>query len=408
MKTWLTDYLEYTKDQESPTIFHFWAGLSVIAGVVGRDVWLDRREKGVTIYRIFPGQLMVTLVAGSGFARKSTAVGLAEQLMKTSKVNIIPNKLSTEGFLKYLQNIPAPSTGTRISTGFGNAVATIVEDELSVLLSRRTYSEDIIDLLMKLYDAKDQFRYYLANKPEVELSNVCITMLSATTPVSLGEAIPARAHSAGFLSRVVFVYSGRSDKVNPLTDVDDEDIDHEALRTQQALYASLLDRLHLFRGLRGRFVFTPDGRKWFDAWYKQYVHREDTQGEGWPSRRHDHLLRVAMLLRISAYGHQPGNALVLDEDVLVAADNALKPIEAVVHKALACIGQATTAKNQDLILEFFRRQGGRATLAAVFAHVGRRFNDKRELVGVIDLLVQGGELIYEGTTGQDQWFRLGV
>lgn len=375
---------------------------------MGRNSWLDRREYGTTYYQIFPGQLMVVLVAGSGFARKSTAVKLAKKLMEKLYVRIIPNKLSTEGFLKFLQTVPSPSPIGRIATGAGDGVATIVEDELSVLLSRRTYSEDMIDILTTFYDAPDPFKYFLANKPETTIPKSCITMLGATTPVSLGECIPPRAHSHGFLGRIIFVYSSRTGKSHSLSDVDDEDLNLDEIHEREALHASLLDRLRQIRGITGRITYTHEGRKWFDQWYDKYKTEAEGQGEGWPSRRHDHLSRVAIVLSAAA---NPNGPIVLDVPYFEVADSYLKIVEANFHKAFACIGQAQNARNMEKILELFRRNGGEMTTAGLKAQMSRYFKDYRELINTIDLLREAGEIVLVGAKpGQktaDEWWRLG-
>ena len=93
---WLEKYLEYTEDQESPSIFHLWVGLSLISAVLGRRVWIDRGY-----YFLFPN-LYVVLVAGSARARKSTALGIGVGLLKKAgvDVNIISQKITPEAFIK--------------------------------------------------------------------------------------------------------------------------------------------------------------------------------------------------------------------------------------------------------------------------------------------------------------------
>ncbi len=40
---WLEGYYHYTKHSEAPDLFHFWTGVSVVAGALRRQVWIDQR-----------------------------------------------------------------------------------------------------------------------------------------------------------------------------------------------------------------------------------------------------------------------------------------------------------------------------------------------------------------------------
>ena len=116
---WLEDYLKYTAPQESPEIFHFWSGVAVIAGVLNRRVFLPRiAANGVLYYTNFPGQLSPILIAGSGKAKKSTAINIAKGFMKTSGVKLFDGKITPEQLLVKLSTLKTTShlNGNRIRT----------------------------------------------------------------------------------------------------------------------------------------------------------------------------------------------------------------------------------------------------------------------------------------------------
>ena len=73
---WLNAYLEYTKESESPDNYHIWAGLSAIASVVRRNIWLDQG-----LYVLFPN-MYVLFVGPPARTAKSTAMWLARQLVR--------------------------------------------------------------------------------------------------------------------------------------------------------------------------------------------------------------------------------------------------------------------------------------------------------------------------------------
>src|SRR5260221_451532 len=146
MKSWIDDYLDYTSSQESPPLFHKWCAASIIASVLNRRVWLDRRDpRGIVYFTSYPGQLSVCLVAGAGRCKKSTAVGIAKQFDKAAGVPIFDGKITPERLLNKLGG--APGSGTL-------PILTIIASELSAFLSKSSYNNGLIDILIKLLDAK--------------------------------------------------------------------------------------------------------------------------------------------------------------------------------------------------------------------------------------------------------------
>lgn len=386
---WLDDYLRYTEEQESPTEFHFWIGMSLIAAVLGRRVWLDRRSHGVSRYRIYPGQLMVVLVGPSGTQKTTAAeIGIDAFLRKIPTVNIIADKITPEKLLKRLGSMNPQLVGTQGTSGRiipGDAVAFLYADELSVLLSKQTYSDTMVDILTKLYNAPNHFEYDTMSGNLVALHNVCLTVVSTTTPIGLGESVTNKAHSTGYMARVIHVYSDKSQKVNPLLDIDDTEVDQPAALRMKEMGASLHKRLTEIAALRGPCVYTKDGREWYRDWYAKWRKSVESSGEGWPSRRHDHLLRVAILLRVATFGD-----LVLDAHCMEAAHLALCNIEDTQYKAFQYIGQSQIAKLQDKIVVTIQQNGGRIQSKPLYSRVRRFFNNIDDLKMALATLKESG------------------
>ena len=78
---WLQGYLEYTKASESPTPFHFWTGVSTIAGALRRRVWIDQR------YFQWTPNFYIVLVGPAGVAAKSTSLRSGMKLLEKLKVS---------------------------------------------------------------------------------------------------------------------------------------------------------------------------------------------------------------------------------------------------------------------------------------------------------------------------------
>ncbi|KKL03469.1 hypothetical protein LCGC14_2625850, partial [marine sediment metagenome] len=98
--SWLATYLEYTKNQESPTSFHQWVAMAVISTAIGRHIWLDRGY-----YTIYPN-LFVILVAGSARCKKSSSINIGIQLLRKLKEPpmIFAQKITNEALIQALED----------------------------------------------------------------------------------------------------------------------------------------------------------------------------------------------------------------------------------------------------------------------------------------------------------------
>src|SRR6516165_3921858 len=76
---WLKAYMNYTRDSESPTSFHFWTGVSVLAGALRRRVWIDMKK-----FQWTPN-FYIILVGPPGVAAKSTSISMGMNLLSQIK-----------------------------------------------------------------------------------------------------------------------------------------------------------------------------------------------------------------------------------------------------------------------------------------------------------------------------------
>ena len=364
--TWLGDYLDYTETQESPEVFHLWCGVSLIASTVNRKVWLPRISRdGVERFRLYPGQIGVVLVAGSGKAKKSTAIAdMAEAMLKEAgTATIYDGKITPERLLAKLASQPS-----------GKAILTVIQHELTTFLSKQTYNEHMIDIITKLADCKDD-AYETQEKTHV-LRDVCCTFLFGTTPRNLGEGVPPQAHDTGFMGRFLFVFGDRSGKVEPLSSSSvDEAVATAAVRKR----SSLVQRLREFAKLSGPFAWTSEGKEWFDEWYNEYMNSQESEGEGWAQRKPDHLLRVALVLSISnSSGVGP---LALDVNVQRASLTMIEShVESQFVKSFAYIGRHANAEAQARIIEVFRNRGqAPVSSEEIYARTLKYFGNVRDL-----------------------------
>ena len=144
-KNWLTSYCHFTKEQESPSMFHLWVGLSVIASTLGRRCYIDRGY-----YTLYPN-LYIVLVGGSARAKKTTAINIGYDIYREAFPDacLISQKITPEALIGVLVSTTAEQSG-----------GTIVSDELSVFLGNSNKDATLIQLLTKLYDCGNKLDYH--------------------------------------------------------------------------------------------------------------------------------------------------------------------------------------------------------------------------------------------------------
>ena len=403
MSNWLSNYLDYTQYQESPELFHKWVGIITIAATMGRSVWTDRRAVGVSWYQVYPGQMMMVLVAPSGRGHKGTALRLGKKLMDEVGVFTIKGKGSTEKIINLLSNPPPAINGTIIHPP--HAVGCLYIPELSVMLSKSTYAESMIDFLTDIYDAEHPFPYMTQGGGVITLNYPCVSMAAGATPTSIAMSIPEKAHESGYLGRVIHVWhDGFEREANPLTDLDDSDMTPDQLAGITQLKATLTTRLVEIKKLHGPFIYEPSARRWFNEWYESYRQSDDGQGEGWPTRRPDHLLRVAMVLCAAET-----DQLIHTKARLQTAHGYIQAVEKGFHHAFAAIGQQTkTVKHKERILYLLRTSPShRMSAPAIYSAIHHYFDNLDELRAIMRDLVESQVIKNDGVNNQGvQYFSI--
>lgn len=283
LESFLDLYMQYTSKQESPAMFHLWTGITILSAALGRKCYINRGY-----YKLYPN-IFCILVAGSARCRKSTAINIGVKLLEeipTTKV--ISGKITPEKFIKELADT-SQEVETDGKKEWKTPAALVHSSELSVFLTKQSYGEPLIHVLTDLFDCPDTWTYKTKNRGEEFLRNVFISIIAATTPDGIAKGIPESAMKEGFASRVLFVYQPDTDRRNAFPVLTPEE-----LAQYVQLRKMILERVEI----GGEFTLSPEGIEWFKAWYDYHMNEPipDKRLEGMYGRKHDHLLRVAMVL----------------------------------------------------------------------------------------------------------------
>jgi len=332
----ITSHLEYSAQAESPTSYHLWSAMSVLAAAVRRQVWVD-----MGFFRLYPN-LYIVLV-GPPAARKGTAMEIAMKLISdVSEVNVSADSITREALIR---TIAESETTTATANGgvYVHSSVTIFSKELSVFLG--TGNHDLLSLLTDLFDSGDRWEYKTKNKGIDTIHNLWVNLLAASTPSWLVNSVSGgtgqrsmSAISGGFTSRVIFVVEDGVRHHNA----------HPVLTPQESrLKGYLKSDLELISQTYGEFKMPFTTREFYKSWYETRYDTsiKDPRFEGYAARKHVHLIKIAMLCAISA-----GRT---DKIELTDMQRALKMLDDLEYKmaeAFGAAGRSDMTEDIDLIL----------------------------------------------------------
>lgn len=333
-RDFLSRYLDYTRENEAPEIFHFWSVIALLGHVLNRRVWFPQ----YTAPTLYPGQIMVCLVSPSAVSRKTTAINIAIELVSQlpeDAIRIIEGPHSVKMLYEAL------SRGNDEDGHPLDCPGIIIADELGVFLSKESFQDAMTGTLTQLNTARDGPVVRRMAAGSAYLHNVTLGLLAGTTPTGIAHEIPKAAQKAGFFGRVLWVHATQSDRCNPLT---------EAPANMTPLRDALIADLYRMVALRGPFTWTPEGKALFERWYREYFEKgqtmqSDSMTSGFYGRKAQHVLRVAMVMQVCR-----SNRLQLGPEVFTAALAAVEQIERQLVEIHSEIGTSRYAEQQERVL----------------------------------------------------------
>ena len=268
---WLRDYFDYTLQSEPPAVFHFMCSITILGAALQRNVYID---KGY--YRVFPN-MATCLIAPTGRCRKTGATVTALSLARAVGVNVLSDRVTPEALTQGL-------------SGRVQATGLVYAPELAVFLGRQRYLEGMVPLLTSLFDSPGVWSSSTIGRGSIQLKDVALCFLGASTIEWFVEALPREAFSGGFMARILFVAQQETDReyAFPIPGPGEQ---------WEKLREDLLDIIDL----KGEVVLDPDAREWYIDWYSKHRKAKPPNDlfAGYYARKPDHLLRMAMLLRIA-------------------------------------------------------------------------------------------------------------
>lgn len=316
MTNWIDQFLEATKEVETPKQWLKWSALCSISAIVAPNVYMNKGGK----YRLRPN-LFVLLVGDSGLG-KGYGISVSRRLVKlVNTTRVISGRGSIEGIIKALATTRSAEGGQvpiKDSRGYLNS------GEFAASLYESTHA---LTILTDLYDGhyNDDWENTLKNSPIEKLKDICLTLLSGANQDMFDLAIDKHHLGGGFIGRTLLIKETKRAKSNSLLDDDEDDLDLEAL----AVHLRVLSRVS------GKFHITPEAKARYDEWFYPYRDKGTDDKTGTYQRLNDHVLKVTMCL-----------ALAREEKLIIEAEDINTALE-YCQQAVGAARQVTAGTGQN-------------------------------------------------------------
>lgn len=347
LHNWIDSYLQYTENTESPTSYHLWCALSVIAGALQRRVYL----KWGLDQMIYPN-LYVVLIGPSGRTRKGMAIGIAKSFLKAvGHVTVVPESSSGRQAMivamkRALRNFSDPTKNNKIEF---HCAVTAFSEELAVFLGQGDipYLANLTDW----YDSKDDWEYETISRGKDSLQGLCLNLLGGTAPDWIQSMIPQEALGGGFTSRIIFVVEEVKRKIVP---------EHSITKAEAELHQKLTNDLERIALLAGEITFTDDAKAHYVNWYieqdtlmaNKVMPVNDHRFAGYCERRATHLRKLMLICSASR-----GDDLVIRESDFHSAVKLLLSAEEQMHKTFGGLGKGRNSEMLQAVQDHIKLMG---------------------------------------------------
>lgn len=293
--TFIGAYLRNNEETETPEVYDFWCALWAMSNIIGRRTFVDRPRAPVFL------NWYVILVAESGTTRKSTAVRSATEIVRAFKppyADIIEGKTTPE-------KLEVTLGLQTLSQSQAHGIISI--SELVTFMGRDRSTMAMPGLLTDLYDSPLQrtARGSLSGG-SVEMRNVFVSLLTASTPSWLQTSINPNVIAGGFTSRCIFVVSDKP-KARiawpSMKEGGEDEVASHIIRMQERLPAYPTIQL------------SASALQTFTRWYNKRLLHDDPFRSSFESREDAHVLRLAACLSIN-----DGTFVIESEHIKIATE----------------------------------------------------------------------------------------
>ena len=278
----LDSYMKYAIYQESPPDFHLWVLISMLAGAMGRQCFVN-----MGMFSTFPNMFII-LVGESAITHKSTAIDMGMDPFRDAlpEVPQLSQKMSPEALIHAMKTLSEDET-------MGRAEAYLESSELANLLGQSKLDDGLIKLLTEFWDCRKRFTYMTIARGMETVTDICLNIIGGSTATWLRSSIPESALEGGFFSRLILVHRPPKGEKNPCPTMTAEQ--------REALENVKHDLQCIRNNMQGEFIIDDDAQQMFNEWYHDFNAPEKAESfmRGYYGRKGAFLQKVAMCLSAS-------------------------------------------------------------------------------------------------------------
>jgi hypothetical protein len=231
--------------------------------------------------------LWILNIGHSTISRKSTSVEILETMLELAELNFkkLPDNYSPEALIDSLSDNPK---------------SVFIKDEMGGFLKelKRSYKSGLEETLCRMYDCPERYVRQL-RKEKIEIEHGYLTMIGATTPVSIAEGGEESYLDSGFFPRILFLFPERQKKRMKVKELS-EDIG----KVQVELSQWMDDLYKALRGIDGiEIAPSKEAIDYFNDWqesFEEYIqkHNNPWRISAFYGRAAESALKISALIEI--------------------------------------------------------------------------------------------------------------
>jgi hypothetical protein len=369
--TFIGNYLEYVKYQQSPDVFHLWSAFAIIAAALGRSVWVARGY-----WSTFPN-MYIAIVSKSAVCSKSSASDIAVRDVMYPTFNkaekyIVTGNITPSAFNKELAERYAK---TGVSEAF------VYADEMAAFFTRQNLEMNFPDVLTRAYTCPHIIDNNTRAHGLEEIHNPCWTLLTTTTPEFIRKNVKDNSFKGGFIGRFSFT-SAEMPKTRIAHPQNSNT--HERDKVYRQVIQS---QLRCISEKKGAYKWTEDTEAIYERWYNEYPARLDPDNDdqtGAIGRLGETVIKIAMLISASEYPYENDYLVFTNRHIMKAIELAEQSFEEAQRIFVLADSPDLVAISEDVKNFIYKRRYG-----SRFCDIMKHFRYKilrRDMEHIVDTL----------------------
>ena len=362
---WLRAYVKHASFTEAPEHMHYWVGVTILAALLGRRVWWDKKA-----FKIFPNFYLM-VVAPPGVAKKTTTLNQGVQLLKgLGDFHLGPSTVTWQALVKAFKEAECTE---ELEDGIYEEQANmyIASGEMGSFINPE--DRQCMDMLVKLWDGEEVDKQTIGNG-NFHIEKPLLSFATCTTPSWIRSSIPQYMIDGGLLSRIVAIYGEKRSKRVALPEL-------AVPKDYHYVQQKLIDDLSIIRTIKGDVTATPECIPILEEQYDRICDAEEEDTKGLLQRKQLQILKLSMILAASTGSTYSGHLMITPE-LLVEAEEKVDYLEDQRKQVFRFVGKGRQAMLAGTILEIMKKRKS-MTAKELYREMYDELPNSKEFVGLL-------------------------